>query len=117
MTALSVVDDIARSVVDRLKVSLAEVLRPLIDRHTDNARAYEHYLKGRFYWTRRWHGGLMASLEHFKKAIEEDAGYALAFAGLACAGLAAAGASGATSAVMPSSAPATVVRSFITTPP
>ena len=77
------VDDIARSVVDRLKVSLAEVLRPLIDRHTENARAYEHYLKGRFYWTRRWHGGLMASLEHFKKAIEEDAGYALAFAGLA----------------------------------
>ncbi len=57
--------------------------RPLIDRHTDNARAYEHYLKGRFYWTRRRHGGLMAALEHFKKAIEEDAGYALAFAGLA----------------------------------
>jgi len=80
----AVVDDIARRVVDRLKVSLAEVLRrPLIHRHTDNARAYEHYLKGRFYWTRRWHGGLMAALEHFKKAIEEDAGYALAFAGLA----------------------------------
>ena len=80
----AVVDDIARRVVDRLKVSLAEVLRrPLIDRHTDNARAYEYYLKGRFYWTRRWHGGLMAALEHFKKAIEEDAGYALAFAGLA----------------------------------
>ena len=70
--------------VDRLKVSLAEVLRrPLVDRHTENARAYEYYLKGRFYWTRRYHGGLVAALEHFKKAIEEDAGYALAFAGLA----------------------------------
>ena len=80
----AVVDDIARSVVDRLKVSLAEVLRrPLVDRHTENARAYEYYLKGRFYWTRRYHGGLVAALEHFKKAIEEDAGYALAFAGLA----------------------------------
>ena len=80
----AVVDDIARSVVDRLKVSLAEVLRrPLIDRHTHNARAYEYYLKGRFYWTRRYHGGLVAAIEHFKKAIEEDAGYALAFAGLA----------------------------------
>jgi len=80
----AVVDDIARSVVDRLKVSLAEVLRrPLVDRHTGNARAYEYYLKGRFYWTRRYHGGLVAALEHFKKAIEEDAGYALAFAGLA----------------------------------
>jgi eukaryotic-like serine/threonine-protein kinase len=80
----AVVDDIAHSVVDRLKVSLAEVpRRPLIDRHTDNVRAYEFYLKGRFYWTRRYHGGLVAALEHFKKAIEEDAGYALAFAGLA----------------------------------
>ena len=80
----AVVDDIARSVVDRLKVSLAEGLRrPLIDRHTQNTRAYEYYLKGRFYWTRRYHGGLVAALEHFKKAIEEDAGYALAFAGLA----------------------------------
>ena len=80
----AVVDDIARSVVDRLKVSLAEVLRrPLIDRHTQNARAYGYYLKGRFYWTRRYHGGLFTALEHFKKAIEEDAGYALAFAGLA----------------------------------
>jgi serine/threonine-protein kinase len=80
----AVVDDIARSVVDRLKVSLAEVLRrPLIHRHTENARAYEYYLKGRFYWTRRYHGGLVAAIEHFKKAIDEDAGYALAFAGLA----------------------------------
>jgi tetratricopeptide (TPR) repeat protein len=78
------VDDIAHRVVDRLKVSLAEMpRRPLIDRHTENARAYEHYLKGRFYWTRRWQGGLVAALEQFKKAIEEDAGYALAFAGLA----------------------------------
>jgi serine/threonine-protein kinase len=80
----AVVNDIARSVVDRLKVSVPEALyRPLIDRHTENARAYEYYLKGRFYWTRRYHGGLVAALEHFKKAIEEDAGYALAFAGLA----------------------------------
>ena len=63
---------------------MADALRrPLIDRHTQNARAYEYYLKGRFYWTRRYHGGLIAAIEHFKKAIEEDAGYALAFAGLA----------------------------------
>jgi tetratricopeptide (TPR) repeat protein len=55
----------------------------LIGRHTENSRAYYFYLKGRFYWTRRYHGGLIAALEHFKKAIEEDAGYALAYAGLA----------------------------------
>jgi eukaryotic-like serine/threonine-protein kinase len=56
---------------------------PLIGRHTQNARAYHAYLKGRFYWTRRYHGGLMAAYQHFKEAIDEDAGYGLAYAGLA----------------------------------
>lgn len=56
---------------------------PLIGRHTQNARAYHAYLKGRFYWTRRYHGGLITAYQHFKEAIDEDAGYALAYAGLA----------------------------------
>jgi serine/threonine protein kinase/tetratricopeptide (TPR) repeat protein len=80
----AVQDEIARSVVDRLKITLAEFPRqPLIRQHTRNPRAYQCYLKGRFYWTRRFHGGLKAALEQFQKAIQEDAGYALAYAGLA----------------------------------
>jgi eukaryotic-like serine/threonine-protein kinase len=80
----AVQDEIARSVVDRLKVTLSGFPRqPLIRQHTQNPRAYQCYLKGRFYWTRRFHGGLHAALEQFQKAIEEDAGYALAYAGLA----------------------------------
>ena len=76
--------EIARSVVDRPEASLADLPpRPLVGPHTQNARAYQAYLKGRFYWTRRYHGGLTAAIDHFKKAIEEDAGYALAYAGLA----------------------------------
>jgi serine/threonine-protein kinase len=81
---IAVQDEIARSVVDRLKITLAEFPRqPLIRQHTQNPRAYQCYLKGRFYWTRRHHGGLNAALEQFQKAIEEDAGYAMAYAGLA----------------------------------
>jgi serine/threonine-protein kinase len=80
----AVQDEIARSVVDRLKITLSEFPRQsLIRQHTQNPRAYQCYLKGRFYWTRRYHGGLQAALEQFQKAIEEDAGYALAYAGLA----------------------------------
>src|SRR6266850_985271 len=80
----AVQDEIARSVVDRLKVTLSEFPRqPIIRQHTQNPRAYQCYLKGRFYWTRRYHGGLKAALEQFLKAIEEDAGYAMAYAGLA----------------------------------
>lgn len=80
----AVQEEIARNVVDRLKVTLTEVPRgPLIRWHTDSPRAYHLYLKGRFYWLRRYHGGLQAALEHFQQAIDEDAGYALAHAGVA----------------------------------
>ena len=80
----AVQEEIAQSVVDRLKVSVTGISRePLIRRYTDNQRAYLSYLKGRFYWLRRYHGGLQAALEHFQQAIEEDAGYALAHAGVA----------------------------------
>jgi serine/threonine protein kinase/tetratricopeptide (TPR) repeat protein len=80
----AVQDEIAQSVVDRLKISLAQFpRRQLIRQHTQNPRAYQFYLKGRFFWTRRFHGGFQAALEHFQKAIEEDAAYALAYAGLA----------------------------------
>jgi TolB-like protein/tetratricopeptide (TPR) repeat protein len=80
----AVQEEIAQSVVDRLKVSVTGISRePLIRRYTDNQRAYQSYLKGRFYWLRRYHGGLQAALEHFQQAIEEDAGYALAHAGVA----------------------------------
>lgn len=77
-------DEIAHSVVDRLKTTVAEFpLRPLIRRYTDNPRAYHLYLKGRFHWSRRYSGGLRAALEHFQQAIDEDAGYALAQVGVA----------------------------------
>jgi TolB-like protein/Flp pilus assembly protein TadD len=80
----AVQEEIAQSVVDRLKVSVTGISRePLIRRYTDNQRAYHSYLKGRFYWLRRYHGGLQAALEHFQQAIQEDAGYALAHAGVA----------------------------------
>jgi serine/threonine-protein kinase len=80
----AVQEEIAQNVVDRLKLTLTELPQgPLIRQHTDNPRAYELYLKGRFYWLRRYQGGLQAALEHFQQAIEEDAGYALAHTGVA----------------------------------
>jgi len=80
----AVQEEIARNVVDRLQVTLTATPREgLIRRYTESARAYHLYLKGRFYWLRRHHGGLRAALEHFQQAIEEDAGYALAHTGVA----------------------------------
>lgn len=80
----AVQNEIAQSVVDRLKLRLNQLTsKPLIKRHTDNPRAYQLYLRGRFYWGRRYQGGLSIALAEFRKSIEEDAGYAQAYAGLA----------------------------------
>jgi tetratricopeptide (TPR) repeat protein len=80
----AVQEEIAQGVVDRLKITLAESPgHPLVRRYTDNPRAYHFYLKGRFYWSRRYHGGLRTAIEQFHRAVAEDAGYALAYAGLA----------------------------------
>ena len=52
-------------------------------RHSSNAVAYEHYLRGRFHWLKATPDGLWKALEHFQKAIELDPSYARAYSGLA----------------------------------
>jgi serine/threonine-protein kinase len=80
----AVQDDIAARVVERFRLSVTDVQQRVRgSRHTDNPRAYHLYLKGRFHWARRYHGGLATALDCFKRALVEDAGYALAHAGLA----------------------------------
>jgi eukaryotic-like serine/threonine-protein kinase len=51
--------------------------------HEASAEATEAYLKGRFYWNKRTAADLWKAIEYFNRAIEADAGYALAYAGLA----------------------------------
>jgi tetratricopeptide (TPR) repeat protein len=49
---------------------------------TPDAEAYRLYLKGRYFWNRR-PLGLTKGIEHFERALERDANFALAHAGLA----------------------------------
>jgi len=77
-------EEIARSVVDRMKVKLGDLAKqPLIRRNTDNVRALACYRQGRYNWGKRYQGGLVAAIQEFGKAIAEDAGFALPYAGLA----------------------------------
>ena len=76
-------DDIARSIVERLKVAFgAGDSERLVKATTNNVEAYQHYLKGRamLYRRGRW---VRPALESFKKAITLDSGYAQAWAGVA----------------------------------
>jgi len=47
-------DDISRRIVDALKIKLAgEQAVRLTKRYTENTEAYQSYLKGRYYWSKR----------------------------------------------------------------
>ncbi len=77
-------DEIALAIVDRLKVKLLKDERSLLTRrYTDNQEAYHLYLKGRFFWSRRYEGGLQKGIEAFKLAVQKDAMYAPAYVGIA----------------------------------
>jgi DNA-binding winged helix-turn-helix (wHTH) protein/TolB-like protein/lipopolysaccharide biosynthesis regulator YciM len=63
-----------------LKLS-SNATRQLRKRYTENADAYEAYLRGRYFWGNR--GDLKKAIEEFNQAIALDDKYALAFADLA----------------------------------
>ena len=77
-------DEITLSVVRALKLKLfggkrAEVLK----RYTDNAEAYQHYLRGRYYYASRTKEDLIKGIDSFEQAVKVDPGFALAYAWIA----------------------------------
>ncbi len=77
-------DEIARAIVDTLRVKLlGEQDRPLVKAATKNPEAYDLYLKGRHYWSRRYKVGLQTALEYFQSAIDADPDYAPPYTGIA----------------------------------
>jgi serine/threonine-protein kinase len=78
----AVQDEIARSAVRTLQVQLSEgsLMTPP---PTTNSEAYRLYLQGRYHWNKRTEEALARSVECFDKALELDADYSQALAGLA----------------------------------
>ena len=77
-------EEIAAEVSQQLSLKLSgEQKWQLTRRHTENVEAYRLYLKGRFLWNKHEKISLGKSITCFRKAIDLDSSYALAFAGLA----------------------------------
>ncbi len=55
----------------------------LAKRGTNSPEAYEHFLKGRFYWQQFTNASLAKAFESYQKAVEIDPEYALAHAAVA----------------------------------
>jgi len=76
-------DEIAKAIVERLKVTLTGVTADrLVEHATTNMEAYQIYLKGLSFLARRGPGVPLA-LEQFQKAVALDPNYALAWSGIA----------------------------------
>ena len=76
--------DIAQRVAEALEVRLLVTERHGIEKKaTENLDAYALYLKGCHFLGKRTSGDLEKAGEYFKRAIELDPDYALAYAGLA----------------------------------
>lgn len=76
-------DEITLSVTDALKVKLLGKDRDIVlKRYTDDAEAYELFLKGRYYHYKYSAEGWRRAIEFFEKAIEKEPNYAPAYAGM-----------------------------------
>jgi len=77
-------EEISLTIVDHLKLRLLkDEKEKLLKRPTDDHEAYELYLKGLYFWKRRYEKGLQKSLQYFELAAEKDPGYALPHVGIA----------------------------------
>jgi adenylate cyclase len=75
-------------VAEKIAKSLSAHLTPtdqdgIQKKYTDNAEAYNYYLRGRYFWNNRTPITFDSAEKNFKKAIELDPNYGLAYAGLA----------------------------------
>jgi len=77
-------EEISLTIADHLRLNLLKGEKEkLLKRHTEDHEAYELYLKGLYFWKRRYERGLLKSLQYFQQAVEKDPGYALPHVGIA----------------------------------
>ncbi len=76
--------EIATTITQKLQLKLGGAdTKGIVKKYTDNNEAYQAYLKGRYYWSRRTAENIKKAIEQFKAATERDPNFALAYTGLA----------------------------------
>jgi len=72
---------IASDVASRLRLS-AQQTEKISKSYTSNSEAFQHYLRGRYYWNKRTAEALRNAISEFEQAVSSDPSFALAYAGL-----------------------------------
>lgn len=81
---LEIQADVSNKISQHLKLKLTgQQINKISKQTTDSPEAFELYLRGRYLWTKFTAEDQRKSIEYFKRAIEKDPDFALAWAGLA----------------------------------
>ena len=75
--------EIAKTLTQKMQLKLAGDEKGLTKKYTNSNDAYQLYLKGRYHWSRRTRDDLLKAIDNYKKAIELDPNFALAYAATA----------------------------------
>lgn len=75
---------VSTKIVEALRIHLTTDEEQILQkRYTENTEAFQHYLRGIYFWQKRNEESLNSASKQFQKALELDPLYALAWAGLA----------------------------------
>ncbi len=81
---ISLQQQIAGDIAEKLRSKLTGTEKQQITKQgTQNQEAYQLYVKGRYYWTKRTNADIKTAISYYNQAIDKDPGYALAYSGLA----------------------------------
>jgi TolB-like protein/class 3 adenylate cyclase/Tfp pilus assembly protein PilF len=81
---LALYSEVAKKIAGEIKITLTPKDREkLVSTSLVNAHAYEYYLIGRHYWNQRTIQSYRQAIDSYKKALDLDNSYALAYAALA----------------------------------
>jgi TolB-like protein/DNA-binding winged helix-turn-helix (wHTH) protein/Tfp pilus assembly protein PilF len=81
---LTIEEEIARDVANEIEFRLTPTAaKPPRRTHPIKREAYEAYLQGRYFWSRRGLANFQKAIGYFQQAIQIDPEYAAAYAGLA----------------------------------
>ena len=76
--------EVARAIVEEIQVKLTPQERTQLERAPAiDPQAYDEYLRGRYYWSKRTFEGSRRAIRSFEEAIAREPRYAAAHAGLA----------------------------------
>jgi serine/threonine protein kinase/tetratricopeptide (TPR) repeat protein len=75
--------EIATTLTQKMQLRFAGAERGITKKYTSSNDAYQLYLKGRYQWSRRTKDEILKAIDSYKKAIELDPNFALAYAATA----------------------------------